>query len=84
MAREDVARHDVPAPAPNLPSTDTMTLAAIASGQARQMQPKARWWVEDAVRRLEHEDAAGALAILRDVVNLDHGLMYHLERALEG
>ena len=69
-------------PVAYLPSTDRMTLDAIASGDPAQMQPKARFWVEEATRKCQDEDFERALAILHDVVRLDGGLMYELERAL--
>ncbi|MFA6270877.1 MAG: M23 family metallopeptidase [Candidatus Paceibacterota bacterium] len=72
----------VPVPAPYLPSTDPLTLAAIASRDPKQMQPKARFWTEEATRKLEANDTADALAILHDIVNPSSGLMYSLERAL--
>ena len=73
----------VPEPEPLewLPSNDPYILEAIETGDPYQMQQKARWCHEEAVRRLEGGDHAGALAILRDMVQ-PAGLMYELERAL--
>jgi len=68
----------VPAPQPVLPSADPLTLAAVASGKVGQMQDKIRWWTEEGVRRLERGE--DALAIFRDLVDRDKGLLYHAER----
>jgi len=79
LIRRFVAKHaQVVAPQPVLPSTDPLTLAAIASGKVGQMQDKIRWWTEEGVRRLERGE--DALAIFRDLVDRDKGLLYHAER----
>ena len=72
----------IPEAVPYLPSTDPLTQAAIASGDMAQIWPKRRWWNESAVRKLQTGDAAGALAILEDMADREHGLDYVIERLL--
>jgi hypothetical protein len=72
-----------PAPVPNLPSTDALTLAAIASGDVYQMYQKRRWWNEESVRVLKAGDTERALAILEDMADPAYGLDYIIERALQ-
>jgi hypothetical protein len=71
-----------PEPLPYLPSTDPLTLEAIESGDVYQMHIKDRWWREDAVREAEADNWSRALAIMRDLVDREHGLAYIIERAL--
>ena len=79
LIRRMVAKHaQAVEPPPYLPSTDPLTLEAVASGKVGQMQDKIRWWTEEGVRRLERGE--DALAIFRDLVDRDKGLLYHAER----
>lgn len=72
-----------PEPEPLLPSTDPFTLAAIESGDLSTMQDKVRWWSEQTVRELEAGNAARGLAILKDMTNVNGGLLYEAENAAE-
>jgi len=64
-----------------LPSTDPAIIAAIEAGDLPEMQTKVRWCVEEALRVLKGCDAAYAIRILDDLVEVDGGLMYQAERA---
>ena len=68
--------------APWLPSTDQLTLEAIASGNPLPIWIKRRWWNEEATRRLKAKDYAGALAILEDMAQPVTGLDYIVEESL--
>ena len=70
-----------PPPVEWLPSTDAATLAAINTGDLATMQDKVRWWTEEAVRQIEGGGVQRGLEILRDMVQVDGGLMYEAERA---
>lgn len=65
-----------------LPSTDSATREAVATGDMAQIWPKRRWWNEQAVRELEGENTARALAILKDMATPVTGLDYQVETLL--
>jgi hypothetical protein len=65
-----------------LPSTDPLTLAAIASGEVYQMFVKRRWWNEFAVRQMKDGAFVRALAILEDMTTPVTGLDNIIEKAL--
>jgi len=73
-----------PEPAAWLPSTDTLTCDAVATGELAQIWPKRRWWNEQAVRDLENGQTDRALAILRDMATPGTGLDYVIEDLLSG
>ena len=79
---EDAVPEPEPSPEPYLPSTDPLTLAAIATGDMAQIWPKRRWWNEEGVRKLQTGDTAGALATLEDMATPVTGLDYVIERLL--
>ena len=72
-----------PPPVEWLPSTDAATLAAINTGDLGLLQDKVRWWTEEAVRQIEGGGVQRGLEILRDMVQVNGGLMYEAERAAE-
>lgn len=64
-----------------LPSTDAATVEAIETGDLGLMQDKVRWWTEEAVRQIEGGGVQRGLEILRDMVQVNGGLMYEAENA---
>lgn len=81
-----------------LPSNDAATVAAIINKDLGMMQDKIRWWSEHVTRLIDQADYCftlldyetgdqalkEALAVMRDLVNLEHGLLYEAERVAEG
>ena len=63
-------------PAGDLPEHETSTDPAV-------LAEKARWFAEEATRRVEAGDYAGALEILHSLVHPEMGLYYRLERLLK-
>lgn len=60
-----------------LPSEETAT-------DAPTLADKVRWWMEEYVRQSERGAMVYATAILYDLIRLDNGLLYRLERRLKG
>jgi hypothetical protein len=60
-----------------LPSQETAT-------DAPMLADKVRWWMEEYVRQSEQGARVYATAILYDLIRLDDGLLYRLERKLKG
>jgi len=66
-----------PPPAPDLPSNETTQDPAV-------LADKIRWWYEEAIRAYNIKDYARFEQIAYDLIDQDKGLLYRLERALEG
>jgi hypothetical protein len=88
MLREIIRWHEetpIPEPEPEptpeaLPEHETAT-------DAETMAEKARWYIEEVIRRLEQAGEppeSYAMRVLYGLVNTDNGLLYRLERKLKG
>ena len=51
--------------------------------RVKTIASKVRWWNEEYARQVEKGDRAYAEEIMYSLINLDDGLLYRLERALE-